>query len=113
MLLSTVYEQRKRKNYSDIEIEPSYIRCMFSLLTFPVVVFSSFRPACMAKFKESTESSGCPQGKIQFTSSDMAMLTARIWSMWLKVNSISGKGAGIPNGTGRTYDEIQTGFCQS
>jgi hypothetical protein len=85
---------------------------MFSLLMLPVVVFSSFRRACMAKFKESTESSGCPQGKIKFISSDIAMLTARRWSIWLKVSSVNGKGAGIPNGTGRTYEEIQTGFFQ-
>jgi hypothetical protein len=64
VLLNTAYEQRKRKNYSDIEIKPSYIRYIFSLLIFPVVVFSSFRPACMTRFKKSTESSGCPKGKI-------------------------------------------------
>jgi hypothetical protein len=82
-LVNTAYEQRKRKNYSDIEIKPSYIRCIFSLLIFLVAVFSSFRTACMAKFKKSTESSGCPQGKIQFTSSVMTMLTVRRWSTWL------------------------------
>jgi hypothetical protein len=63
MLLNTVYEQSKRKNYSDIEIKLSYTRCKFSLLMFPAVVFSSFRPACMAKFTKSIESSRVQTGQ--------------------------------------------------